>query len=157
MVPGQIGMHTVHKARQGNAVGRPAAAGVSLIELLCVLAIITILASLMLPAIARAYSKVRGITQEWEADEVLSMLTTQTRRYCGAHPKYDFPTKAVFVQKCGFTPRPQNWVEASATEFVPFNFRDPTNEIVLTFHIGRNHATIYSLSKGELTITPPPR
>jgi hypothetical protein len=39
-------------------------------------------------------------------------------------------------------------------EHVPFGFPADTNKVVLTFHIGRRHATIYSLSKGTLTITP---
>lgn len=154
---GQISMHTVQKTENGTAAGRRAGAGVSLIELLCVVTIITILASLLLPAIMGAYYKVRGMAQECEAGEVLSLLTTETRRYCAAHPQYLFATKSDFVDKCELAPKPQAWVQAPATEFAPFGFQDDTNKIVLTFHIGRKHATVYWFSKGELTITPPGR
>jgi prepilin-type N-terminal cleavage/methylation domain-containing protein len=149
-----MSMHTARTTLKGTAASRRAGAGVSMIELLCVIAIISILASLMLPAIARAYSKVRGMAQEWEAGEVLFLVTSETQRYCAAHPRYFFPSKSDFVEKCGFAPKPKDWVQAPATEFVPFGFPDDTNKIVLTFHIRRKHATVYSFKKGELTITP---
>jgi prepilin-type N-terminal cleavage/methylation domain-containing protein len=153
-VLGQIGMHTAQRTENGTAAARRAVAGVSMIELLCVITIITILASLLLPTVMRAFTKVRGMAQEWEADEVLYLLTSETRRYCAAHPQYAFPTKSGFVQQCGFAPKPMDWVLAPATEFVPFGFQDDTNKIVLTFHIGPKRATVYAFSKGELTITP---
>jgi hypothetical protein len=93
------------------------------------------------------------MSQEWEAGDVLSLLTAETQRYCAAHPQYLFSTKSDFVDKCGFAPKPQGWVQAPATEFVPFGFQDDTNKVVLTFHIGPKRATVYSFSKGDLTIT----
>jgi prepilin-type N-terminal cleavage/methylation domain-containing protein len=149
-----MSMHTAQQTENGTAAGRRAVAGVSMIELLCVVAIITILASLWLPAITRAYNKVHGMAQEWEAGEVLALLTAETQRYCAAHPQYLFSTKSDFVDKCCFAPKPSNWVQAPATTFVPFGSQDDTNKIVLTFHIGPKHATVYSFTKGELTITP---
>lgn len=48
----------VPKVGLPNSIRRPIL-GVTLIELLCVLAILAVIASLYLPAIARAYSKVK--------------------------------------------------------------------------------------------------
>ena len=139
------------------AAGRGALAGHSLIELLCVMGIISILASLLLPAVIRAYSRVKDFAQEWDEGPVFSLLTTETRQYCATHPQYLFPSKSDFVDKCHLAPQPSAWVLAQATQFVPFGFPDDTNKVVLTFHIGPKHATVYSFTKGELTITPPAR
>lgn len=118
------------------------------------MAIISVLASLLLPAIFRAYSRVRGMTEEWEAPEIAYLLRSQARRYCGANPQFHFASKPDFVAKCGFSPKCRDWVEARTTEFVPFTFLDPTNEIVLSVHIGRRHATLYAFSKEELSARP---
>jgi prepilin-type N-terminal cleavage/methylation domain-containing protein len=148
-------MRPLHRIRVAGK--RTPHLGLSLIEMLCVTAILCILASLLLPAVSRAYLKVRGMTDEWDAGDVLAMISQETRGYCAGHPKYEFPTKSDFVEKCDFEPRPRRWVRFSETEFVPFGFFDDTNKVVLTFHVGRKHAYKYTLTKGELTIIPQPR
>ena len=125
-----------------------------MVELLCVMAIIAILASLLLPVIFRAYSRVKGMAEEMEAPQIAHLLLKETRGYCAANPQYNFESKSEFADKCGLAPKCRDWVQASATEFVPFNYLAPTNEIVLAVHIGRNHATLYAFSKGELSIRP---
>jgi len=129
-------------------------AGVSLIELLCVMVIIAILASLLLPAVARAYGRARGMAQEWEAGEVAERLERETRGYCAAHPQYIFLSKSDFADKCTLAPKCLDWVQARSTEFVPFNYLDPTNLIVLTVHLGPKHRTVYAFTKEELTVRP---
>jgi type II secretory pathway pseudopilin PulG len=125
-----------------------------MIELLCVLVIIAILASLLLPAVARAYYKAKGMAEEFEAPEVEDLLLRATRGYCTANPNYNFASKSDFADKCNLAPKCRDWVAASTTEFLPFNYLDATNTVVLSVHLGRNHATLYAFSKGELSTQP---
>jgi prepilin-type N-terminal cleavage/methylation domain-containing protein len=129
-------------------------AAVTLIELLCVIAIIAILASLLLPAVSRAYNRIKGAAEELEAPEVAYMLKQKTRDYCAAHPNYQFTCKADFADKCVLAPKCRNWVQAPSTDFVPFTYLDPTNRIVLSVHLGPKHATLYQFTKGDLSIRP---
>jgi prepilin-type N-terminal cleavage/methylation domain-containing protein len=136
---------------------RRALKGITLIELLCVMVIITILASMLLPTAARAYNRARALAEEVEGEEIIHLLLTKTRGYCAGHPKYRFDSKADFVEKCGLAPKPRAWIQASSTEFLPFSHLDPTNQIVLVFHVGRNRATRYEFDVGELSTRPPER
>ncbi|MGA2181141.1 MAG: type II secretion system protein [Verrucomicrobiota bacterium] len=125
--------------------------GFSMIELLCVMAVIGIMASLLLPAVARAYYWARGVTEEIEASEVMSLLVKETRHYCTANPKYSFASKSELTDKCNLSLQCQTWVQAASTDFAAFNYLSPSNEVVLVFHVGRNQALTYSFSKANLS------
>jgi prepilin-type N-terminal cleavage/methylation domain-containing protein len=122
--------------------------GSTLIELLCVIVIIAILASLLIPAVFRVYSRVKRL----EAEDISSTLADEVRHYCAQYPNFSFSDKADLIFKCRLELRCQDWVNRSSTVFVPFNYLSPTNETVLTvyFHSGK-YATNYTYSVGELT------
>lgn len=152
--PGAPRLHTTAGVSTGS---RRRKAGVSLIELLCVMVIICILASLLLPTVSRVYLRIRGQAEEVEAEAIADLLREETRNYCASHPLYHFESKADFVKKCQFHPKCLDWVQSPHTEFVPFNYLFPTNEIVLTFHYGRKQASAWPFTKGTLTIMPEAR
>ena len=125
---------------------------VTLIELLCVIAIITILASMLLPASMKVYRRAKWLSQEVEGPEIAVLLQQQTLNYCLSHPRFRFASKEDFIAQCRFSPKCQDWVKLTSTKFEPFGWSDPTNKVVLEFHVGRGNATQYSFTKGDFTI-----
>ncbi|HTI70111.1 MAG TPA: type II secretion system protein [Candidatus Limnocylindria bacterium] len=133
--------------------------GFSLIELLCVMGIIGILMSLMLPAIFNAYNRARGQAAEFEAPSVAEILVGGVRRYCVDHPHYRFDSKQDLLDKCVTNPKARDWVKARSTQFTAFNFLDKSNSIVLSVSIkvSPRKTLAYEFTKDELTVTPVPQ
>ena len=148
-LPGQMDMRWNKSTARLNR--KCSSTGYSMIELLCVMAIIGIMASLLLPAVSRAYHWAKGVTEELEASEVMYLLVKETRHYCTANPKYTFASKSELTDKCNLSLKCQTWVQTASTDFVAFNYLSPSNEVVLVFHVGRNQALTYSFSKADLS------
>lgn len=128
------------------------ARGVTLIELLCVIAIISVLAAMLLPALSRGYRRAKAMAEEVEESEVADRLRQEVRRYCAGHTNYQFSSKADFVDQCQLDPKCRDWIEKSHTDFAPFNHLDDTNKIVVLFHYGRKYSLTEYFSKGDLTM-----
>ena len=125
---------------------------VTLIELLCVIVIIGILASLLLPAVLRAYLRTKEFDEEMEGPSIIEMIRNESRRYCVGHSVFQFSSKDDFVRKCEFAPKASQWVQGSRTDFVPFSNLDPTNRIVVSVHYGRKQASWHGFTVGELSL-----
>jgi type II secretory pathway pseudopilin PulG len=118
------------------------------------MAIIAILASLLLPALFRAYNRIKGAADEMEAPRIAYVLEKETRAYCAAHTQYQFDSKSDLADKCVLAPKCRNWVQASSTDFTPFTYLDDTNKIVLAVHLGPRQANLYQFTKGDLSSRP---
>ena len=123
----------------------------TMIELLCVMAIIGIMASLLLPAVSRAYHWAKSTTEELEASDVMYLLVKETRHYCTANPQYTYASKSELADKCNLAVECRTWVEAVSTDFVAFNYLSSSTAVVLVFHVGRKQALTYSFTKTDLS------
>jgi prepilin-type N-terminal cleavage/methylation domain-containing protein len=112
--------------------------GVTLIELLCVMAIIGILASLMLPALSKGLRKARGLAGHLGDSGGIQMrigeVATNYTRYRAANPNHPKLSRRAFATELHLSPTAESWLNMRSVEYHPFAANDPQDQPAIIVH-----------------------
>lgn len=136
---------------------RGAKTGFSLIELLCVIGIITILASMLLGAVGRAYLRAKRFAGEMDGPAYVDEMRIKLKRFTLEHPIFSPLTLDVVIRDCNLTPRCASFLRSKQVTYVPFSSRDPEEKVVLVHVIGTGHnSNPIAYTKGWFVNPDPP-
>ena len=106
--------------------------GLTLLELLCVIAIIGILASLLLGSVNKAFMSSQN--KIWRAQaqdsEFRDYVQEHLAKYYQANPTYPLLTARDLYQKNVFNDRIMNFLRCPHVQYIPFSMSDPTNKVI---------------------------
>lgn len=108
---------------------------VTLIELLCVMAIIGILMSLIAPAAFKALKKARQLSGEIEGPAFQAAFQEEIQRkytpYRLANPAHPTLDRNEFIRACGLSAKAAAWLRSAEVRFHPFSGATPPTTVVI--------------------------
>jgi prepilin-type N-terminal cleavage/methylation domain-containing protein len=132
-------------------------AGLTLIELLCVIAIILVLAGLVLGPASRALHRVRA--DKWAEDSAIRLQATVEQLQKHFQGKHDFPP--VMLENIETEhlvgPAELGFLKDRRVTFIPFAGSDPDEKVVIRVELERGYLTeggFQTETKGAITAVP---
>ena len=113
------------------SVHRKSKCGVTLVELLVVIGIIGILASLLLGAVFKAHTYAKDKTWRIEAYNFCDYIQEHLRRYYQSQTNYPALTADQLHQQGVFDDRIMDFLSCSHVQFIPFSSSDQDDKIIL--------------------------
>jgi len=125
-----------------------------MLELLCVIALITILAGLLLGPVSRALRRARAM--QWGQDAPVLLEATVKRLQTHFQGKKDFPPVTLAALAGGnlLEPSQLQFLKDRRVTFLPFAGNDPDEQVVIHVRLERGFLTEagwLSASKGDIT------
>jgi len=122
--------------------------GFSLIELMCVLAIILILVGLMVGPIMRAYRKAKNFGWENDSYQLADRFADKMKLHFGAAPEFPALSPDQLYEGGIIDSSPRKFLGDKRVQFFPFSSKSPDEMVILHVSIARNSA--YTLRKADL-------
>jgi prepilin-type N-terminal cleavage/methylation domain-containing protein len=123
-------------------------AGFTLVELLCVMAIILILAGLMLGPVMRAYRKAKNFAGENNGTELVYRFIEKLRTNLDAVPDHP-PLTIDQLYDAGIIDSPlRTFLKDKSVQYFPFSSKAPDHTVVLQATLGPKNVQI--VFKGDL-------
>ena len=132
-------------------------AGLTLIEILCVIAIILVLAGLVLGPAGHALKRVRA--DKWGEDSTVRLRATVEQLQKHFRGRQDFPSVTLEAIEAGrlVGPAELDFLKDHRVTFIPFAGADPDEQIVIRVEVERGFLTEagqQTTTKGDITKLP---
>jgi type II secretory pathway pseudopilin PulG len=107
-----------------------------MIELLCVMAIILILVSLMLGPVTRAYRKAKNLAGENNGTELVDRFTEKLTTAIGSSAEYPALTVDQLYEEGIIDSSLRRFLKDKRVQYFPFSSKDPDHKVILHATLG---------------------